>query len=135
MVNCSPLEKCLFWSISTIAYIYKIGDNYNLMREYIFSASVTSQPTASSLEAEIRYDVSVLWYNYPIPESQWLSGKRIRLKCRKHRRCKSNPWVRKIPWRRTWQPTLVFLPGKCHGQRNLESYSPWGHKSWTWQSN
>ena len=67
------------------------------MREYIFYASVTSQPTASSLEAEIRYDVSVLWYNYPIPESQWLSGKRIQLKCRKHQRCTSNPWVRKIP--------------------------------------
>ena len=28
-------------------------------------------------------------------------------------------WVRKIPWRRKWQPTLVFLPGKSHGQRSL----------------
>ena len=39
-----------------------------------------------------------------------------------------DPWVRKIPWRRTWQPTLVFLPGKSPGQRSLEGYSPWGHK-------
>ena len=31
-------------------------------------------------------------------------------------------------WRREWQPTPVFLPGKLHGQRNLEVYSPWGHK-------
>ena len=31
-------------------------------------------------------------------------------------------------WRRKWQPTLVFLPGKSHGQRNLGSYSPWGCK-------
>ena len=38
----------------------------------------------------------------------------------------SNPWVRKIPWRRKWWPTPVFLPGKFHGQRNLEVYSPWG---------
>ena len=30
-----------------------------------------------------------------------------------------NPWVRKIPWRRKWQPTPVFLSGKCHGQRSL----------------
>ena len=36
--------------------------------------------------------------------------------------------VRKIPWRRKWQPTPVFLPGKSHGQRSLEGYSPWGHK-------
>ena len=39
-----------------------------------------------------------------------------------------DPWVRKIPWRREWQPTPVFLPGKSHGQRNLEGYSPWGLK-------
>ena len=30
-----------------------------------------------------------------------------------------NPWVRKIPWRKAWQPTPVFLPGKSHGQRRL----------------
>ena len=37
-----------------------------------------------------------------------------------------NPWVGKIPWRREWQLTPVFLPGKSHGQRNLVSYSRWG---------
>ena len=36
--------------------------------------------------------------------------------------------VRKILWRREWLPTLVFLPGKSHGQRSLVGYSPWGHK-------
>ena len=40
----------------------------------------------------------------------------------------SNPWVRKIPWRRKWQPAPVFLPGKSHGQRSLAGYSPKGHK-------
>ena len=39
-----------------------------------------------------------------------------------------NPWVRKIPWNRKWQPTPVFLPGESHGQRSLVSYSPWGRK-------
>ena len=39
-----------------------------------------------------------------------------------------NPWVRKISWRRKWQPTPVFLPGKSHGWRNLVGYSPWGRK-------
>ena len=33
--------------------------------------------------------------------------------------------VRKIPRRRAWQPTPVFLPGECHGQRSLAGYSPW----------
>ena len=34
----------------------------------------------------------------------------------------------KIPWRRTWQPTPVFLPGKSHGQRSLVGYSSWDYK-------
>ena len=38
-------------------------------------------------------------------------------------------WIGKIPWKRKWQPTPVFLPGKSHGQRSLEGYSPQGHKS------
>ena len=33
-----------------------------------------------------------------------------------------DPWVGKIPWRRKWQPTPVFLPGKSHGQRSLAVY-------------
>ena len=36
--------------------------------------------------------------------------------------------VGKIPCRRKWQPTPVFLPGEFHGQRSLAGYSPWGHK-------
>ena len=39
-----------------------------------------------------------------------------------------DPWVRKIPWRRKWQPTPVFLPGKSHGRRSLVGYSSWGCK-------
>ena len=39
-----------------------------------------------------------------------------------------NPWVRKIPWRRAWQSTPVFLPGESHGQWSLAGYSPWDHK-------
>ena len=37
--------------------------------------------------------------------------------------------LERCPWRRKWQPTLVFLPGKSHGQRSLEDYSPWVTKS------
>ena len=37
-------------------------------------------------------------------------------------------WVKKIAWKRTWQPTPVFLPGESHGWRSLTGYSPWGYK-------
>ena len=43
-------------------------------------------------------------------------------------RCGFDLWVGKIPWRRKWQPTPVFLPGESHGQRSLAGYSPWGGK-------
>ena len=43
-------------------------------------------------------------------------------------RSRFNPWVRKIPWRREWQPTPVFLPRESHGQASLAGYSPWGCK-------
>ena len=39
-----------------------------------------------------------------------------------------NPWIRKVPWRRKWQPTPIFSPGQFHGQRSLAGYSPWCHK-------
>ena len=51
------------------------------------------------------------------------------------RRPRFDPWVRKIPWRRKWQPISVFLPGKSHGQRSLVGYSLWGCSSCTWLSN
>ena len=46
------------------------------------------------------------------------------------RQCKRqrfDPWGGKIPWRREWLPTPVFLPGESHRQRSLAGYSPWGH--------
>ena len=53
--------------------------------------------------------------------SWWLRGKEYTWQCR---RCRFDPWVRKISWRRKWQTTPVFLPEKSHGQRSLEGYSP-----------
>ena len=55
--------------------------------------------------------------------------------CRRPKRCRFYLWVGKIPWRRAWQPTVVFLPGEFHGQRRLVGYGPWCCKEWTWLSN
>ena len=61
--------------------------------------------------------------------SRGLSGKEST--CRSSSRLGFDPWVGKMPWRRKWQPTPVFLPEKFHGQRSLAGYSPWGHKELT----
>ena len=52
-------------------------------------------------------------------------GKESACQCRRHW---FDPWVMKIPWKRKWQPTPVFLPGKSYGQKSLVGYSPWGWK-------
>ena len=51
--------------------------------------------------------------------------------CQRRRQCKRlwlDPWVRKIPWRKGWQPTPGCLPGESHGQRSLLGYRPQGCK-------
>ena len=50
----------------------------------------------------------------------WLSGKEPAYQCK---RCRFDPWVGKILWRRKWQHTPVFLPGKSYGQRSLAGCS------------
>ena len=57
--------------------------------------------------------------------SQVAQGQESSCQCRRHR---FNPWVRKISWRRKWQPDPAFFPGESHGQRNLVGNNPWGRK-------
>ena len=61
------------------------------------------------------------WFRLP----WWLKGKESACQCRRHG---LNPQSRKVPWGRKWLLTLVLLPGKSHGQRDLVGYSPEGCK-------
>ena len=61
-------------------------------------------------------------------EQLWLSGKQSACQYRRRRKHGFDSWVGKIPWSRKWQPTLVFLSGKFHGQRSLVGCRPWGLK-------
>ena len=56
------------------------------------------------------------------------SSKEPACQCRRRKKPGFDPWVGKMPWRRAWQPTPVFLPGESHGQRSLVGCSPWGHE-------
>ena len=58
----------------------------------------------------------------------FLGGSNGKSICLQRGRPRFDPWVGKIPWRRKWQPTPIFLPGKSHGRRSLVGYSPWGRK-------
>ena len=56
------------------------------------------------------------------------SGKEPACQCKRHQRHRFDTWVRKIPWRRAWQPTPVFLPREFCGQRSLTRFRPRGCK-------
>ena len=77
------------------------------------------------------YNMYIFMYNYiyNMDFQADASGKESSCQCR---RCKSHgfePCVGKIPWRREWQPTPVFLPGKSHAQRSLIGGSPGSKES------
>ena len=59
---------------------------------------------------------------------RWCYWQRTHCQCRKCKRRGFDPWIGKIPWRRTWQPTPLFLPGESHGQTSLAGYSPMSRK-------
>ena len=73
------------------------------------------------------------WYlNFHFPKytlwlPSWFSGKESAWPCRK---CRFDPQIKRIPWRRAWQPAPVLMPGESHGQRSLAGYSLWGHRVW-----
>ena len=67
--------------------------------------------------------IKILLANINLPDANGIpagsDGKESACQCR---RCGFDPWVRKTPWRRAWQPTPVCLPGESHGQRSPVGY-------------
>ena len=103
----------------------KSSPHYSIMAESTSSKSISVFNNHSDCHhrhyaAVARSQGELIW-----GLSWWLRRKRICFQCGRPR---FDPWVRKIPWRRKWLPTPVFLPGKFHRQRSLVGYSPWGHK-------
>ena len=84
--------------------------------------------TPWNIRTHCKMVTKILWYL--IQTKRGCRGLRQKRTCLRCGRSRFNPWVGKIPWRREWQPTPVFLPGESHGQRSLEGYSLCGH-AWT----
>ena len=77
------------------------------------------------------WTATYLFYGF----SWWLSSKESACQCRRHRRRGFHPWVGKLPWRRKWQPTPVFLPGEILRTEEPGGLRPKVMKSPTWLSN
>ena len=70
----------------------------------------------SQTETDKYYMISCIWGIWASQVSGLPSNKESVCQCRRHKRCRFNPWVGKIPWSREWQHTPVFLPGRFHGE-------------------
>ena len=79
-------------------------------------------PCEREAEGDLKDDTE--WRGFPGDAG----GKEPACQCRRCKRYRFDPWVKKMPWRRNWQSSLIFLPGELHGQRSLAGYNLWGCK-------
>ena len=108
--------------------------------EKCFLTTTNIMPPTNINSPGFKPDTGTMGQNVKLGPSQDTCGdslvaqsvKRIYLQCR---RPGFNSCMGKIPWRRKWQPTPVFLPRESQGQRSLAGYSPWGRTSRTRLSN
>ena len=109
------LQESLTASLSLSFLICKMGMTAVIKWKLIFET-----PPQSVKEVHF-----LLWCKYSTGLPRWFSHEESACQCRRRG---FDPWVGKIPRRRKWQPTPVFLPQKSHGKRCLEGYSSWGQQ-------
>ena len=103
LLSLSSLSLSLFFFLSelTSKFIWQKNLSLTLMKQFIiFNYPIYSFSSSSVVK------------NLPAKQEMWVQSMG----------CKEDPW------RRKWQPTPIFLPGKSHGWRSLAGYSSWGHK-------
>ena len=110
--------------LTCLIYSFSIVFTYSFIQEYLFKTlnvprTVAGDSVSTSFNEHNKYT------SYAMP--WWLRGKKSACNAGN---AGSNPGFGKIPWGRKWQPTLVSLPGKPHGQRSLVGYGPWGRQEW-----
>ena len=111
----------------------KLSHPFALVVSLLTKSEEVYRPTQQLLTRLLLWNCVTTWQSptethNPPPQKKrvgglptYLNGKESVCHCG---RCRFHPWVRKIPWRRKWQPTPGFLPGKYHGQRSLVGHHP-----------
>ena len=126
-ISLEKLLKVTLWIMSTFMSFTGLH-----MNRRVYPVEYFGRRLLCLNSGQLRLPLSLYWkVTHPKPETGFpggASGKESARQCRRHKRCRFNLWVRKIPLRSSWQPTPVFLPGESHGQRSLAGYSPWSCK-------
>uniref|UniRef100_A0AC11DR17 Intraflagellar transport 80 n=1 Tax=Ovis aries TaxID=9940 RepID=A0AC11DR17_SHEEP len=139
MVTHQELVSCVGWT--TAEELYSCSDDHQIVKWNLLTGE-TSQivklpddiypidlhwfPKSLGIKKQTQAEIFVLTSsdvraNLGFPDGT--SGKEPTCQCGRCKRCRLDPWVGKIPWKRTWQPTPLFLPGESNGQRSLAGYS------------
>ena len=125
--NDKPLQySCLETSMDRGAWPWGLKESDTTEHAHAY-APLSVRPPSSPSVSTGRFCMTVpLFWGFPGGSS----GKEPACRCRRHKRCWFDPWVREISWRGKWLPTQVCSPGEVHGQRSLGGYSSWGRKEW-----
>ena len=115
--------KFFFLSIHCSVELLRSSPLEGKMILFRWSDSLVSSVLGSEANVGLRETFPTLWLNIKkffsvctcMGFSGGAGGKEPACQCRRHKRCGFNPWVRKIPWRRAWQPTPIFSPRESHG--------------------
>ena len=113
-----PWQRWLLWKC-----LEQLGTTY--LSLFLPSPGLTPNPPILSWCLTLLLNEFSLTYPIFLVARGKESAHQCRIWCRIHG---LDSWVRKIPWRRKWQPTPAFVPGKSHGRRSLVGYRPWGHE-------
>ena len=127
------LKKYTSICIYICVYVYVYMHTYykSIYAECLYTESHCHIPETNTI-LEISYTLAGL-PNWPkctgnLSGLGGTRGKEPTCQCRRHKRSGFDPSVGKIPWRRAWQPTPMFLPRESHGQRSLAGCWPWDLK-------
>ena len=104
MVACLIMYPSLV-AFSTLSFFPTLL--FHLPSEFLASESLSQELTSE--KPKLSHYLGIIQY---ILSSQWHHGKESACQCSRHQRPGFDSWVGKIPWRRKWQPSPVFLPGK-----------------------
>ena len=109
-----------------------------MLKRHFINLLLCDSPEVTLLLWKREYPIKLSWlvshlhqnHSFPLNRERGFpggaSGKEPGCQCRRHKRHRFHPWVRKLPWRRAWQSTPVSLPGESRGERSLGGCSPWG---------
>ena len=124
----TPLSSCFVWFC---VCFYELGKQFSLLVLWRETLCVLGG-FGGKLELEWARKWGKSLFSFPFQkvflELCNINSRAFAVAHLQRRRCRKpgfDPWVGKIPWRRAWQPTPVFLPGEFHGQRSLVGCDPW----------